>query len=99
MATTTSIPPQAPGPLNPIQKQSVNAGAVNTAAVDALLAVIVQTGGIAIVVIIAGFNDTVANLMIVFIVGLWILFLVMHPDIVGKYSNVLTNIQTGAKKA
>jgi UPF0716 family protein affecting phage T7 exclusion len=66
-------------------------------AAETLLAMLIEVAGIVIVVTVAGISDKLANLMLVFAIGLWLLFLIMHTEDVTKFSDVLSNIERGAK--
>lgn len=54
----------------------------------AILAVLVEAGGLAVIIFIAGTDDSMASLVLLFMLGIFLLFLVMHPaevsSIVGK---------------
>jgi hypothetical protein len=66
---------------------------------EALLALLVEVTGVVIVVTIAGINDKTATLMLIFAIGLWMLFLITHTHEVTRFSNVLSGIEGSAKKA
>ena len=59
---------------------------------DVLLALLVETGGLALIVTLAGISDSLANIMIVLMVGEWILCLVNHTGEVTTMNNMLNNI-------
>jgi hypothetical protein len=65
-------------------------------ATHVLLAMIVQTGGIVIATVIAGVDDTVANLMILLMVGLLLLFMIMNYQKFAGIVDMLTNVEQGA---
>lgn len=67
-------------------------------ATHVLLALMLQTGGLVIAVIIAGLDETVANLMLLFMVGLLLLFMIMNADKFAGMVNILTNAEQGAAK-
>lgn len=65
-----------------------NSGSVISAAHAAILAILVEAGGLAVVIFIAGTDDGIASLVLLFIMGIFLLFMVMHAGevqyIVGK---------------
>lgn len=69
-----------------------------TPVTDALFALMLESLGIVIVVVIAGINDKIANLILVFIIGLWILFLVENYQLVSNTATKIANIEGGAKR-
>jgi hypothetical protein len=71
-------------------------GPTTTQAHDVLLALLIEATGIVIVVTVAGISDSVANLMLVFAIGLWLVFLVMNAETVAGFTSKLTNIESGA---
>lgn len=83
---------------NPIPKKTKPATTPKsiTDAHGALLAILVEAMGIVVVVTVAGISDSVANLLLLFSVGLWLLFLVMNADTVASFGNILTNIEQGS---
>lgn len=68
----------------------------NAKASEVLLALLVESAGLVIVVGAAGISDGIANMMLVFMVGLWLLFLIMHQSGVQTLSNSLTGIEKAA---
>lgn len=98
----SNVPPggKVPNPLAPKGKKgkSSSPNKMTSQAHDALLAILIEATGIVIVVSVAGISDSVANLMLLFAVALWLLYLVMNADTVAKFSQVLTNIESGAKQ-
>lgn len=64
---------------------------------EALLALGIEAVGIIIVVTVAGINDSLATMLLVFSVGLWVLYLVMNSDTVSTFTTKITNIEAGAK--
>lgn len=68
------------------------AGNPNNAS-DVLLALLVEAGGLVIVTVVAGINDQVANLMLLFIAGIWLLWMINHTGEVTKLSTILSNIE------
>ncbi len=65
-------------------------------ATHVLLALLVQTGGLVIAVTVAGIDDSIANLMILLMVGLLLLFMIMNAQAFTGITNMLTNIERGA---
>jgi hypothetical protein len=68
-------------------------------ATHVLLALMLQTGGLVIAVVIAGLDDSVANLMVLLMVGLLLLFMIMNADKFAGITNILTNAEQGATTA
>lgn len=68
-------------------------------ATHVLLALLLQTGGLIVAVTIAGIDDTVANLILLIMISLLILFMIMNASQFSGIVNILTNAETGAAKA
>jgi len=90
---TTPLGPiaQSPGQMQTAQllsSQPPSASPIISSAHAALLAVLVEAGGLAVVIFIAGTDDSIASLVLLFIIGIFLLFIVMHPTevqtVVGK---------------
>lgn len=60
---------------------------------DILLALIVEGVGIGFLTLLAGISEDVGTVLVVFMVGLWLLFLVNHQGIQGYVTNLFGNIQ------
>jgi hypothetical protein len=67
-----------------------------TQAADILLALFVEVGGLVVVTIVAGISDQVANLMIVFVVGIAILWAILHYSELTGLINMLNNAEKAA---
>lgn len=65
-------------------------------ATHVLLALGLQVGGLVIAVTVAGIDDSVANLMLLLMVGLLLLFMIMNADKFKGIVNILTNAEQGA---
>ena len=65
-------------------------------ATHVLIALALQTGGLVIAVTVAGIDDSVANLMILMMVGLLLLFMIMNANKFSGIINILTNAEQGA---
>jgi hypothetical protein len=63
---------------------------------DILLAVMLEVGGLAIVTAVAGISDAMENLMLVFLVGITILWLFTHA---GAFQGLLNSINRAEKAA
>jgi hypothetical protein len=60
---------------------------------DIVLALIVEGIGLGVVTLIAGISEDVGTVMVVFMIGLFLLFLINHQGIQGYISNVMGNVQ------
>jgi Mg2+/citrate symporter len=58
-----------------------------------VLALIVEGVGLGVITLLAGASDDVGTVMVVFMVGLWLLFLVNHPNVQTFVSNITANTQ------
>jgi hypothetical protein len=58
-----------------------------------VLALIVEGVGIGVLTLLAGTSDDVGTIVIVFMVGLWLLFLINHQGIQSYITNVFKNAQ------
>lgn len=97
MANPTPGQKPTPSPSKS-NSESNKATKLTTNAHGVLLALLVEAGGIVVVVTVAGLSDSVANLLILFSAGLWLLYLVMNADQVAGFADALTNIESGAKQ-
>ncbi len=89
----------APTPplLNPkSNSNSKKTTKLTTNAHGVLLAILIETAGIVVVVTVAGIDESIANMMLILAIGMWLLYLVMNADTVATYSQKLTNIERGA---
>lgn len=73
-----------------LANQPPSAAPIISSAHAALLAVLVEAGGLAVVIFIAGTDDSIASLALLFILGIFLLFLVMHPVEVSTVVSKLT---------
>jgi hypothetical protein len=62
-------------------------------AADILLALLVEVGGLVVITAVAGISDEVANLMMVFVVGVGILWMIQHTAELGKLTGYLANAE------
>lgn len=60
---------------------------------DIVLALIVEGTGIAFLTLLAGTSEDVGTTIVVFMVGLWLLFLFNHQGISSWLANVQSNVQ------
>lgn len=63
----------------------------------AILAVLIEIGITAIVIMIAGINDDIANVVLVFMFGILLLFLIMHSTQVSEFVGGLTAKEQAAE--
>lgn len=91
-------PGQKPQPTGNSGGSKAKTSKTTTASHEALLAILIEATGIVIVVTVAGVSEPVANLLLVFSIGLWLLYLVMNADTVAAWTYKLTNIESGATK-
>jgi hypothetical protein len=59
---------------------------------NAILAVAVEGLAVGILTLIAGADDAVGSIVITFVVGLWIIWLIANPDVFKNLSNALGNL-------
>ena len=59
---------------------------------DALLTVGVELGAVAVFTLIAGASDDAGSLVVLFMVGLWLIFLVSDSSVIAGVSNAITNV-------
>lgn len=64
-----------------------------TGGTEVVFALIVEGIGVAVLVVLAGINDDIGTVLVVFMIGLWLLFLVNHQGIQGYVTNVFANVQ------
>lgn len=69
-----------------VSKAEVQAG-------DVLLATLVEIGGLAVVVTVAGIDEDIATILLYAMMGIFLLWMVMHPSQVQGISNIFTNAQ------
>lgn len=60
---------------------------------DIVLALIVEGVGIGVLALLAGISDDVGTVVVVFMVGLWLLFLINHQGVQGYVNNLFQNVQ------
>lgn len=70
---------------------TANRGIVQSS--DIILALIVESVGIVILALLAGTNDDLGTVVIVFMVGLWLLFLFNHQGVQSYINNLGANVQ------
>jgi hypothetical protein len=56
-----------------------------------VLALIVESVGIAFLTLLAGTNDDLGSVIVVFMAGLWLLFLFNHEGVQSYITNVMSN--------
>lgn len=66
-------------------------------ATSVLLAILVEGAGLVAVTAIAGISDQMANLMIVFVIGIFLLWLTFHSEQVSSLNNWVGRIEGAAK--
>lgn len=60
---------------------------------DIALAMMVELAGVIIVTLVAGISDEVANIIIVFLIGLWLLWMIKHATETGYLNNLFGRVQ------
>lgn len=65
-------------------------------ATHVLLALTVQIGGLIVVTILAGLNDSAGNMLIFLMLALILLFAIMNANKFSGISNIITNAEQGA---
>ena len=68
-----------------------------TDATSALLALLVEIGGLIVVIMIAGMSDSIGNLMLIIMFGILLLFMVMNYQEVGDITAKLLNLEGAAQ--
>lgn len=58
-----------------------------------VLALIVEGVGLGVITLLAGISDDVGTIMVVFVIGVWLLWLVNHPGVQSYVTNVSANVQ------
>lgn len=64
---------------------------INTS--DAILTVAVEGLAVGILTLIAGISDGVGSIVITFMAGLWIMFMIANSGVVSSLANTTGNIQ------
>jgi hypothetical protein len=59
---------------------------------DVLLAMLVEAGGLALVVTIAGISDRMATMMLILVIGIWLLWGLKHASALTQINTGLNNI-------
>jgi hypothetical protein len=60
---------------------------------DILLGMMIEVGGLAIIVAVAGISDGVANIMIIFVLGVGLLWAMTHTAQLSGLINALNNAE------
>ena len=60
---------------------------------DILLALVVEIGGLAIVTAVAGISDGMANIMLITIIGIALIWMFSHPADLKALSDLVANIE------
>lgn len=60
---------------------------------DIALAMLVELAGIVIITLVAGISDEVANIIILFLIGLWLLWMMKHVQQTGFLNQLLLRVQ------
>lgn len=60
---------------------------------DTALALMVELAGVIILTLVAGLSDEVAGLIIVFLIGLWLLWLIKHAEVSGWLNGLFGRVQ------
>lgn len=60
---------------------------------DIILALIVEGVGISFLTLLAGTSDDVGTTIVVFMVGLWLLFLFNHQGVQSYITGLMSNVQ------
>lgn len=60
---------------------------------DILLALVVEVGGLAIVTAVAGISDGMANIMLIMVIGIAMLWMFTHQADLNALSNLIGNIE------
>jgi hypothetical protein len=60
---------------------------------DIALALMVELAGVVILTLVAGVSDEAAGLIIVFLIGLWLLWLIKHAEFSGWINGLFGRVQ------
>lgn len=60
---------------------------------DIALALMVELAGVIILTLAAGLSDEMAGLILVFLIGLWLLWLIKHAQVSGWLNGLFGRIQ------
>ncbi len=58
-----------------------------TSSTNAILKTSVEVVGVGLLALLAGANDDAGKLLVIFMVGLWAVYMVAHPDIIADIAN------------
>lgn len=64
---------------------------------DIVLGLLVEAGGLVVLTVVAGISDKAANVMLILMVGVWMLWLVTNSGQVTELGNMFSRIEANAK--
>lgn len=63
---------------------------------NALLTVGIEVIGVGLLTLLAGTNDHMGTAVVIFMVGLWLIFAITQPQVFSGISNAVTNVSNQA---
>lgn len=79
-----------PTPVKNIQGKGTTAASLRNPDSNAILAVAIELIAVGTFTLIAGINKDFGKLMIVFMVGLWLIFLIQESTLVANLEKIIT---------
>jgi hypothetical protein len=65
---------------------------------DILLVVGVELLGVGLLTVLAGASDEAGNIVVIFMLGLWLVWMVSDPSIISGLGNALGNVAVQARQ-
>jgi len=65
---------------------------------DILLLVGVELLGVGLLTVLAGASDEAGNVVVIFMLGLWLIWMVSDPSVIGGLGNALGNVAAQARQ-
>lgn len=59
---------------------------------DTILVVGLELGAVGLFTLIAGISDDVGSIMVLFMIGLWIIYMVSNSGVISGVSNAIANV-------
>jgi hypothetical protein len=59
---------------------------------EALMAVGIELLGVGLLALLAGASNDAGNIVVIFMVGLWLIFMITEPSVFTKMSNAVSNV-------
>jgi len=58
-----------------------------------VIALLVETTGLVIAVLVAGMSEGAGTIMVIFLVGIWLVWIINHPSVTSKMQAIINNAQ------